>query len=60
MQEQEEIVRNKGCNQRPQQKSNDEPLAHIANHVHEAVFESFPNLLGKGFFRMFIVALLTA
>ena len=60
MQEQEEIVRNKGCNQRPQQKSNDEPLAHIANHVHEAVFESFPNLLDKGFFRMIFIVILTA
>ena len=50
VQEQEEIVRNKGRNQRTQQKANDEPLAHIANHVHEAVFKSFLNLLGKGLF----------
>ncbi len=60
VQEQEEIVRNKGCNQRPQQKSNDEPLAHIANHVHETVFKSFLNLLGKGLFRMFFIVVLTA
>ena len=60
VQEQEEIVRNKGRNQRTQQKTNDEPLAHIANHVHETVFKSFLNLLGKGLFRMFFIVVLTA
>ena len=60
VQEQEEIVRNKGRNQRTQQKANDEPLAHIANHVHETVFESFLNLLGKGLFQMFFIVVLSA
>ena len=47
MQEQEEIIRHKGSNQGSQQQADNQPFAHIPNHVHKAIFGSGPHLLYK-------------
>ena len=60
MQEQEEIIRHKSCNQGAQQKANNQPLAHIANHVHKAIFKRFFHLLRKRLFLVFIVIIMVA
>ncbi len=59
VQEQEEIIRDKGGNQGAQQKANNQPLAHIADHVHKAIFKGFFHLLRKRLFFLFIVVAFT-